>query len=100
MKKDIVLKALERMNVYFRDAGNETMAGLFMSKDDTYIKAWIRTCEQLEIDELDERSKIWFIEDESRFAQEYAKMLEDAAKLRHMVELMAKNLDEMDDDEY
>ena len=100
MKKELVEKAAERVERYVSEGFEESTASLVLSgfKGSTR-KAWMRACEELEIDELDKGSRMWFIEDDEEFEEAYAEMLEDLEKSRRFNELYCNYLFEMDDDE-
>lgn len=100
MKRELVEKAVERIERYMIEGLEESMARLVLSgfKGSTK-KAWIRACEELELDELDKGSRMWFIEDDEEFEAAYAEVLEDLEKGRRFNELYCNYLFEMEDDE-
>lgn len=95
MKKERVEKGLERMRTYLDDSMRGEYSWV-LNPDTEYMKAVKKTFEQIEVDDLDSQSKMWFLEDEAEFMEEYSRLLDDVKRYRHFGELLAQNLEQID----
>lgn len=98
MTRERVEKAVKRMKIYLNEIGNESV-GYFLNDGNYFTEAWMKTCEELEFEELDSQSQVWFIEDEAEFQERYSVVLDDVKKIKHMGELLEKNLNVFDDED-
>ena len=100
MTREESVKAIERLDRYFRAVLDDAAYSLATTgfRGD-YREAWIMTCEQITLDDMDKQSRTWFIEDDEEFEKAFNEIIEDYAKAQKFNALLIKNMELIEDDE-
>lgn len=98
MTREASVKAMERLDRYFREIFDEEAYEIAtFGFTGNYKEAWIKTCEEIELNDLDKQSKVWFIEDDNEFEEAFKELVEDYEKSKKFNELLNANYDKIDD---
>jgi len=100
MTREESVKAMERLDRYFRTVLEDDAYSLAtMGFNGIYREAWIMTCEQITLDDLDKQSRTWFIEDEDEFEEAFIEIIEDYAKAQKFSSMLIKNMELIEDND-
>lgn len=99
MTREESVKAMDRLDAYFRAVLEDDAYSLAtIGFRGNYREAWIMTCEQITLDDLDKQSRTWFIEDDEKFEMAFNEIMEDYIKAQKFNKLLIKNMELIDED--
>ena len=92
MTREDAIRGYNRMMDYLNEVNSAqaTLMGTFF--DDDMKEAWFRTVEELDFDDLDKGSKIWFIDDPEEYNKALVDLIEDTKKGQKFQQIFARHL--------
>lgn len=97
MTRTAAEKAMDRLNRYFRTVLDDAAYEISTIGIRTYREAWIKTFEEVELDDLDKQSRNWFIEDDDEFEKVFEELILDYERSKKVNELLMANIEKIDD---
>jgi len=98
--RELAEKAMERCATVCEKTDNfaDNYAANLLRNDEDYLEAMIKTVMELnDIDELDNETRVYFIEDEDEYEAALAKHMENVNKRQKLLQRFAEIYNDLDD---